>query len=319
MDFKVQVPAGVELTKEKGWSHPEKYLYFMARLNLHVEQYQAENPVYFGEVLRPFRTTDFSETRVIETFEEECTVVSAEETTRSTLIENEVVAGIASEIGGGIELPAYTLSAKVGSTYQEKIKTGISASLKNVRTITRREKKSFEIQQSIVKGAKELIYAVAGYKRYRWDVYLHYIDYLFVEYRRSMLKLRKRKINMPRPHGPNHINRIKVNMPLFTISYWELDPKSSLLFTESEYKGLPHKIKNPDRAVIEELHTPINLPLPSRPDRPTLYTLSNIAFPLRWIDRQGDWTKEELAKIELEEAEGSAWWFQYGPGRNKHK
>jgi hypothetical protein len=57
--------------------------------------------------------------------------------------------------------------------------------------------------------------------------------------------------------------------------------------------------------------------MPAREEPPTLYTLSNIAFPLRWIDRKGPWTREELEKIEWEEAEGSAWWYQYGPGRGK--
>ena len=36
----------------------------------------------------------------------------------------------------------------------------------------------------------------------------------------------------------------------------------------------------------------------SREAPPTLYTLSNIAFPLRWVDRKGHWTREELEKIE---------------------
>jgi hypothetical protein len=33
------------------------------------------------------------------------------------------------------------------------------------------------------------------------------------------------------------------------------------------------------------------------------------------VDRKGPWTREELEKTELEEAEGSVWWYQYGPGR----
>jgi hypothetical protein len=59
--------------------------------------------------------------------------------------------------------------------------------------------------------------------------------------------------------------------------------------------------------------------MPAREKPPTLYTLSNIAFPLRWIDRKGPWTREELEQIEMEEAEGSAWWYQYGPGRKQSR
>jgi len=48
-----------------------------------------------------------------------------------------------------------------------------------------------------------------------------------------------------------------------------------------------------------------------------LYTLSNFAFPLHWVDRKGPWTREELEQSELTEAEGSAWWYQHGPGRKQ--
>jgi hypothetical protein len=61
----------------------------------------------------------------------------------------------------------------------------------------------------------------------------------------------------------------------------------------------------------------MKLSMPRREEQPTLYTLSNLAFPLRWIDRKGPWTREELEQIEWEEAEGSAWWYQHGPGRKK--
>jgi hypothetical protein len=170
------------------------------------------------------------------------------------------------------------------------------------------------VRQRIKPGSQELQYAVAGYRRYVQDVFLHYIDYLFVEYRPTAFGLRRKKQNLPRPVGTAHINLIPIHMPLFRMRYWKLEAESSLIFTESEFQNLT-KAAHLDRATFEELHTPIFLPMPAREEPPTLYTLSNIAFPLRWIDRKGPWTREELEKIELEEAQSSAWWFQYGPGR----
>jgi hypothetical protein len=157
---------------------------------------------------------------------------------------------------------------------------------------------------------------VAGYRKYRQDVYLHYIDYLFVEYRRTALGLRRKKRNLPRPVGTAHLNLIPMLIPLFRMAYWSLEAESSLLYTHSEYQDLT-KVAHPDRVTFEPLREPIRLPMPAREPPPTLYTLSNIAFPLRWIDRKGRWTREELERIEMEEAEGSAWWYQYGPGRTK--
>ena len=119
---------------------------------------------------------------------------------------------------------------------------------------------------------------------------------------------------MPRPVGTAHVNLIPIHMPLFQLVYWNLEPESSLLYTETEYQNLT-KVTHPDRVSFHELHEPLRLPMPARETPPTLYTLSNIAFPLRWIDRKGPWTREELEQIEWEEAEGSAWWYQNGPGR----
>ncbi len=316
MDIKMQIPFAVDLTKERGWSQLDKYLYFVARFNLHIEQGQAGDPMSFGEILRTYHTTDFSETEVVKDFEEECIVVDVNETTSTALFENELAAKITGEITGSVISPLYEVSAKVGSSLEQTIRSSVGLSLKSAQSVSRRVKKSFTISQKIKSGAKELHYAVVGYRKYGWDVYLHYIDYLFVEYKSTALGLRKKKRNLPRPNGQNHVNRIPINIPLFRLYFWEIESESSLLFTETEYRQLP-KIEHPERAVFEELHAELKKPLPAKPERPTLYTLSNIAFPLRWIDRSGEWTREELMKTKLEEAEGSAWWFQYGPGRKR--
>jgi hypothetical protein len=210
----------------------------------------------------------------------------------------------------------YEVSANIGGLLEQTIRSGISESVRSSTTISRREKKTFTVRQSIKAGAPELQVAVAGYRKYRRDVYLHYIDYLFVEYRRTAFGLRRKKRNLPRPVGTAHINLIPMHIPLFRFYYWNLESESSLLYTETEYQNLT-KVAHPDRVTFEALDETIRRPLPAREEPPTLYTLSNIAFPLRWIDRKGPWTREELEKIEWEEAEGSAWWYQYGPGRGK--
>ena len=91
-----------------------------------------------------------------------------------------------------------------------------------------------------------------------------------------------------------------------------LQLESSLCFRASDYEK-EEKVLRQDGVALQPQDKAINLALPLKPERPTLYSLSNIAFPLRWIDRQGLWTKAELEAIEMKDAEGSGWWFQYGP------
>ena len=315
MDEKLQIPLAVDLTQEAGWTQLDKYLYFVARYHLHIEDDQTDE-LAFGDILRTFHTTDFSETEVVQDFEEECTVASVRETTRSILLENELTQKVTTAITGGAKSPLYELSANIGASLEETIHSSVGRSLKTDHSVSTRVRKSFTMSQKIRSGSHELHVAVAGYRRYIQKVFLHYIDYLFVEYQPTTLGLRKKKRNLPRPIGAKHTNRIPINRPLFKSKYWRLESESSLLYTETEYKQLP-KVQHPDRITFEELNEGIRLPLPSRAERPTIYTLSNIAFPLHWIDRKGPWTREELEAIELEEAEGSAWWFEYGPGKDK--
>jgi hypothetical protein len=315
MDMKLTIPFGEELTKEAGWIQLNPYLYFTARFHLQIEQYQLRD-FAVGDVLRTFRTTPHAETEVIKVFEEEVATVDLNETTRSAALSKDLTQQVTATIAGAAKSPFYEVSANIGGLLEQAVRSSVAESVRSSVTVSRRERKTFTVRQAVRAGAPELQVAVAGYRKYRRDVYLHYVDYLFVEYRRTAFGLRRKKRNLPRPVGTAHINLIPMHLPLFSLFYWNVESESSLLYTETEYQNLT-KVAHPDRVTFAELHEPIRLPMPAREEPPTLYTLSNIAFPLRWIDRKGPWTREELEKIEWEEAEGSAWWYQYGPGRRK--
>lgn len=312
MDIKLTVPFGEELTREAGWIQLDRHLYFTARLHLHIEQYQT-GEFAVGDILRTFHTTPQSETEVEKTFEEEVTTVDLRETIRSAVLSTDLSKKITAAITGAAKSPFYEIATNVGTALEQTVRTSLTETLRASETVSQRERRSFTVRQKINSGGNELHYAVAGYRKYHRDVFLHYIDYLFVEYRTTAFGLRKKKRNLPRTVGTAHINLIPIHMPLFRLSYWNLEAESSLLFTETQYQSLT-KVAHPDRVTFEELGESIHLPMPTREEQPTLYTLSNIAFPLRWIDRKGPWTREQLEQIELEEADGSAWWYQHGPG-----
>jgi hypothetical protein len=243
MDNKLQIPLSVDLTKEKGWTQLDKYLYFIPRYHLHIEEEQTDE-LGFGDVLRTFRTTDFSETEVVQAFEEECTIADVRETTRSVLLENELSQKVTGMVTGGLKSPLYELSAEIGTSLEKTIRSSVGQSIKSDHSVSTRVRKSFTISQKIKSGSQELHVAVAGYRKYIRKVFLHYIDYLAVEYKPTALGLRKKKRNLPRPIGGKHINRIPINMPLFKLQYWKLESESSLLYTETEYRQLP-KVQSP--------------------------------------------------------------------------
>jgi hypothetical protein len=315
MDTKLTVPFAEELTREAGWTQLDHYLYFAARFHLQIEQHQMHD-FAVGDILRTYHTTPHSETEVVKVFEEEVTAVDLRETTRSAALSKDLSQQITATIAGAAKSPLHEVSGNIGTLLEQVIRSSVSESVRSGTTVSRRERKTFTLRQAIKPGAPERQVAVTGYRKYRRDVYLHYLDYLFVEYRRTVLGLRRKKRNLPRPEGTAHINVIPVHMPLFRLFYWNMEPESSLLYTETEYQNLT-RVAHLDRVTFEELDTTMRLPRATRQEPPTLYTLSNIAFPVRWIDRKGPWTREELEQIEWNEAEGSAWWYQYGPGRKK--
>jgi hypothetical protein len=314
MDMKLTIPFPEDLTKEAGWIHLDRYLYFIARMHLHIEQNQTQE-FAVGDILRTYRTTPHAETEVEKVFEQEVTSVDLRETTRSAALSNDMTQRITATLAGAARSPFYEVSTDIGAALEQTVRSSVEETIRSSETVSRRELKRFTLRQTIGPGAQELQFAVAGYRRYRQDVFLHYIDYLFVEYSRTAFGLRKKRRNLPRPVGTAHINLIPLHIPLFRLSFWKLESESSLLYTESEYQNLP-KVDHLDRVTFEPLEQTIRLPMPRREETPTLYTLSNIAFPLRWIDRKGPWTREELEQIELDEADGSAWWYEYGPGSN---
>jgi hypothetical protein len=313
MDGVLIIPADDDLTEEAGWTKLDKYLYFAVRYHLLIDDEQT-GEFRPGDVLRTFRTTDFTETEIVKTFEMEVTRADLEETTCSILLDQQLSEKVTGTIQGSAKSPFYELSAGVGSALEKSIRSSVEQSIRVDRSVSIRRKESFSVVQRVKPGSRDLQLAVAGYRRYNRRVFLHYIDYLFVEYQVSSLGLRRKKRNLPRPEGNLHKNRIPINAPLFQMNYWELETESSLLYTEEEYQRAS-RVQHPDRITFETLEEENHFPLPRKLHRPTLYKLSKIAFPVRWVDRKGPWTREELEKIERDEAEGSAWWFQHGPGR----
>lgn len=314
---RLNIPYSVDLTDDSAWSKLEEqdYIYFIVRFHLYIHEYQSEKTTYPGEILASFHTAEKSETETISALEKEHTVTDITETISSQLLSEELLTEVAATINGNLDLLTYQFSGEARSALSHRVHSSVQTSLKSARTVTTKRQERFEIHQKVHAGSDEKIHAVACYKPMAWDIYLHYIDYLVVEYRTTFFGLRKKKRNLPRPIGNRHVNRIKMNLPLAGINYWELLPKSSFLFSESQYQA--EKTVSPDEIGFRDELEPISLALPPHPERPTLYTLSNIAFPYRWIDRDGPWTREELIKIEWDEAEGSGWWFRHGPGRSK--
>jgi hypothetical protein len=92
-------------------------------------------------------------------------------------------------------------------------------------------------------------------------------------------------------------------------------PRSSVIIKDAEYK---QEVENDaDIAVLPPRSDLINRPYWFPDDYPSLYQLSRVAFPYKWVNKpHGELSKQELMDIELGDAEESGWWYQHGPRRS---
>ena len=147
MDMKLTVPFGEELAKETGWIQLNRYLYFIARFHLQIEEKQTRD-FTVGDILRTYRTTPHSETEVEKVFEEEVTTVDLKETTRSAALSNDLTQKITATIAGAAKSPFYEVSANIGSALEQTIRASVAESIRASDTVSRRELKRFTVCRS---------------------------------------------------------------------------------------------------------------------------------------------------------------------------
>src|SRR6266498_4224076 len=117
MDIRLTVPFAEDLVKEAGWTQLDRYLYFIARFHLQIEQNQMRD-FTVGDILRTYRTTPHSETEVVKVFEEEVTTVDLKETTRSAALSTDLSQKITATIAGAVRSPFYEVASGLGSSLE---------------------------------------------------------------------------------------------------------------------------------------------------------------------------------------------------------
>jgi hypothetical protein len=264
-----------------------------------------------GEKLAVHEAPQGVEIRKVISIEQERSITNTKKSIKTCLLENESTYQFALNLASELKAsPGFSLLPGIKTGCVKKFRESFQNTFSFEKSVTERKNVKFELTYTINSDANERYLSVAVYQKYSLDLCLAYIDYLFVDYRKSLMGLRKKRQKYPPVTSQVHPNVVKFNTPLTSIHYWKLLPKSAMIVNENSYKN---EVDDPQEIIVKE---PDNYHkyYVAMPDVPTLYQISNVAFPLRWIKRKGDWTEEELKEIEWEEAKDTAWWFNYGPG-----
>jgi hypothetical protein len=313
----LSIPIAVRLTSEASWHKLDERstIFGIARFHFFLEDLAHDGRIVYGEPFGVYTkpkgvkvTRTDSETTTLERIEslksienylaqrEELEELAAEVLANSTIMD-------VFKLGGSVK-------ERVSRKLDESFSLGeeISSSLKKTKT------ESVMIENELPSDFEGTMVSVPAYMRREVNLYLTHIDYLRVHYRRTPFGLRKKAKNEPPVIDfQRHSNRIKVGSHFATALYWKLLPKSSCFLMASDHQL---EVNSPTEVLVCAPQKARSRKL-DFPKVPTLYQISKVAFPKKWIWRKSetkDWTEDELMAIELEEVRHKpGWWRRHGP------
>jgi len=286
--FAITVPYHVNLRRNEAWRRDDEEgkSFHVVRMHYYLDNRPFSGSLELGPPLADITTAPGS-TRVDE--EErtcEIEVTDTTETARSVLNELEASERLVAEItGSAVAAGVFNLSADALAEATERYRVQASQEIRNTECV--RSKETWRLKQSItVDGDRSgsPLYLASSYRKVSFDVYLVFIDHLFVRYERRGLQLRSRRTKFPpapkdgRDWKQADNVSARLNIPIKTLEFWELI-KDRCPEKVGNYKP---DVGDPYLCVATDLTADRpTFRLPTE-DVPSLYKLSNEAFELKW-------------------------------------
>ncbi|PKN97532.1 MAG: hypothetical protein CVU43_17190 [Chloroflexi bacterium HGW-Chloroflexi-5] len=312
--IQLSIPFSVPLTKEKNWNSIDntKTKFFVARFHFSINIRQASRNTSVGEIQSVIQSQIGASTSRITSVELETEEINHEESFHSSIVSNEFITEILNNISSEIgQKDIFKIGSESKLNITNKFKFEFIDSFKLTKIVRNKKTEKLEIKYSIDGATDEKFVAASVYKRIAWDVSLSHIDYLIVKYEKKYFGLRRKRKHQPNYENGKPQNIIRINLPICCIKFWErLD--SSILIKEKDYI---QEVDDSGEIEITEPEKQSKSYIEQFKKTPSLYQIAFAAFPLKWKNRKGDWTEEELIAIEFDDAINSAWWFKHGPGR----
>lgn len=311
----ISVPYSIPLTKESAWNciDSKKTNFFIARLHFYLRERIVEDLTKMGPPLSVFTFPKGVEYKKLTSMEIEHEQIEYIGSIEKSITESEYVQKFASNLlNVTIKSPFMKVDSSTKLDFTDTFRENFSKEVMINKSIKKKIITKVEDSFTFNENYNDKTYLVPEYQKRAFDIWLGYVDYLYVIYATSHFGLRKKRRKYP-PYSVSNrtLNILKLNNPMGTINFWKKISGYSY-YSESEYK-----LEVPDTNTFI-LASPENKSKHaiSFPKLPSLYQVSNITFPLKWIKRIGNWTEKELMEIEEEEARDSVWWYMYGPGKN---
>lgn len=305
--YHFSIPGIIELTREQGWETIDKKntVFFVYRTHFAIKEHPAENTVRKGEIIRAIEKSEgvsventFSESSLQET-------ICVEELFKQRTIEKEVSDEIKAQLSmGSNDGVSFVniLNSSINGNFTEKIVHVYSEHIKDFNSIKKEYIETNKIKISLQHRDKSSLYCVNAYQQYTYDIFIVGIDYLCVEYKRSLFGLRRKRTKWPKLNKGKKQNYIRVKKMLGSLVFWKNLPKSIIIVPQDKYVCEVEDTDEikfiPPTSSLTNKYLPLEL-------SPSLYKIANAAFPFKWVNRKTEWTKEELIKLEEEDYKDS--------------
>lgn len=322
MEKYFEVPFFKSLTNCNNWNQIDENAtkYHVARAIFKMVISHMPGPSNLGRKIEPFGSPACQErVRIIE--------VETEKFNESKTIENSIVessamdkvlADLTANYGDGNILK---VGGKVSTEFSNSLKESFHSEFQITNTQRERTLVRYEFKDTVNENNMDRLCGAEIYQKCRADLYLLRVDFLNIEYKKRYFGLRKKINKFPLPEDVNsvekHSNIIRIGSPIAELQFWQLLPGSSVVIKDSDYV----------QEVENDADVEVKPPRPELIDRPywrpkkypTLYQLSRVAFPTKYINKpHNEFSREELMAFEHVEAEDTIWWFRHGPGKSSN-
>lgn len=306
MSHYVSIPYTEALKEESAWDQPtpEEPHFRTVRFHLSFENDRAlPGSVRMGGVLSAHK----GKQELIHEIKAERETLDLQESVSRSLVSTELLDQISSQL----EAHTGPISTNLKQAVSESLKSEVeqTETVRSVHTTT--ETITFGVTYQLDVDADDPRVIVAVYEQRAIDAYLEYIDFLDVIYSRPTRRLRKvRQKRPPHPSDPTFRkgrqspdgggdpryppNELRLSFPLGTYVYWKLLPHSTWMVKQKEYTC---EVEDPFEVSRRSIENPRQHPR-NLPRAPTLYQLSNFAFPPRLGDmKRGRWARGNTLKL----------------------
>jgi len=313
----ISIPVSVDLTNEDAWERLDSKgtSFFVVRFHFQLNERPLVETHKVGDWIGFYQSTKGMSAKYVTSETTKIEHINSRKSIEKHLLESELLGEIATDLINTIELPKILkIEADVKSLISSRIKDcyTLESELLDSHKVTNFH--TLVITNQYPAEETEAIVSVPVYRKRSVDIFLSYVDYLRVDYKRSTFGLRKRSKKFPPvTHPKKHNNIYKIGHPVATAYYWELQKNASKFMYENEHKT---EVADPSQITI---CSPVSTKegFVEFPKIPTLYQIARVAFPHKWIWRKStnkEWTEDDLKAIELEEVKKlkKGWFSMFG-------